>query len=85
MKVKVSRGLQEVSTVTKVTAQMVREHARQLHGLDFSDARCEELASDVERHTAAIAAASPNLDFNDEPGRFMALLESAPASGRQRR
>ena len=70
--------------VTKVTAQMVREHARQLQGLDFSAERCAELARDVERHAAAIAAASPNLDFNDEPARFTALLRAAPV-GRGRR
>lgn len=70
---------------TKVTAQMVRDHASQLHDLDFSDVRCEELARDVERHTAEIAAASPNLDFNDEPGRFIVLLRSAPTGGRKRR
>ena len=59
---------------TKVTAHMVREHARQVHGLDFSIERCGELARDLERHAAAVAAASVNLDFNDEPGRFIALL-----------
>lgn len=69
---------------TKVTARMVREQASQLHGLDFSAARCAELARDAERHTAAIAAASARLDFNDEPARFTALLRPAPTGGKQR-
>lgn len=70
---------------TKVTAQMVRAQASQLHGLEFNDERCEELARDLERHTAAIAAASPDLDFNDTPARFMALLKPLPAKGGKRR
>lgn len=69
---------------TKVTAQMVREHALQLHDLEFSDARCEELARDVERHLVAIAAAAPQIDFNDEPAKFAAQL-AAGAPDRSRR
>ncbi len=69
----------------KVTAQMVREHAIQLHGLDFGDARCKELARDVERHVTAIASVAPALDFNDEPGRFAALLGTAPVGRGKRR
>lgn len=68
----------------KVTARMVREHAKQVHGLHFSDARCEELARDVKRHAAAIEAASPNLDFNDEPARFTALLRPTPGRAKRR-
>ena len=71
--------------VTKVTAKMVREQAHQLHGLEFSAARCTELARDVERHTTAIAAASSALDFNATPARFLALLTPAPAGGKRRR
>lgn len=63
---------------------MVREQAQQLHGLEFSAARCAELARDAERHMVAIEAASPNLDFNDEPERFTALLRPAPARGKRR-
>lgn len=69
----------------KVSAQMVREHAIQLCGLNFGDARCEELAHDVERHVTAIASIAPILDFNDEPGRFAALLGKAPVVRRKRR
>jgi hypothetical protein len=70
---------------TKVTAQMVHEYAMQLHGLDFSDTRCEELARDAERHLAAIAAAVPQIDFNDEPAKFAAqLAASAPARSKRR-
>ena len=70
---------------TKVTAQMVREHASQLHGLEFSEARCAELARDIERHAAAIAAAAPMLDFNDEPAKFTArLMAGAPQRSKQR-
>ena len=69
----------------KVTARMVQEQASQLHGFALSDARCAELASDVERHIGAIAAAAPILDFNDEPARFTALLNRVPAGRRKRR
>ena len=48
--------------IKKVTARMVREHASQVHGLEFSIARCEELARDLQRHTTAVAAASPVRD-----------------------
>ena len=58
----------------KITAQLIRQHAEQLHGLAYGDARCAELARDIEHLNAAILNAASKLDFNDEPARFTALL-----------
>ncbi|MCW5605486.1 MAG: hypothetical protein KIT18_13165 [Burkholderiales bacterium] len=69
----------------KAAARMVRAQAALLHGLDFDEARCVELAHDVERHVTAIATASPSLDFNDEPARFAALLATSARDGKARR
>lgn len=58
----------------KITAELIRGQAVQLHGLDTAETRCAELAGDVERHNTAICNAAQQLDFNDEPARFNALL-----------
>lgn len=67
----------------KVTGTLIRGQAAALHGLDIPEARCAELAADVERHNAAIRNAAQQLDFNDEPARFSALL-AVHAQPRQR-
>jgi hypothetical protein len=48
-------------------------------------ARAQELAAEVAKITDAVDAARGLLDFNDEPARFFALLESAVAPGPQRK
>lgn len=58
----------------KITDTLIRGQAAALHGLDIPEARCAELAADVERHNAAIRHAAQQLDFNDEPARFNTLL-----------
>ncbi len=58
----------------KITAALIGEQAAQLHGLELTATRCIELAGDVERHNTAIRNAAQQLDFNDEPARFNALL-----------
>ncbi len=58
----------------KITAGLIRGQAVALHGLDTAETRCAELAGDVERHNTAIRDAAQQLDFNDEPARFYALL-----------
>lgn len=68
----------------KITSELIRLQAEQLHGLAYGDTRCAELARDVERHNAAILSAAGKLDFNDEPSRFVALL-SAHAHPRKKR
>lgn len=67
-----------------ITAELIRGQAAQLHGLDTTETRCAELAGDVERHNTAIRNAAQQLDFNDEPGRFNALL-AAHAQPRKKR
>ena len=62
-----------------VTARTVKDLAREVQGLQLSDAQCNEIAVDVERHVAAIAAARSVLELNDEPARFAALLRAAGA------
>ena len=73
-----SKRQQNATRAAKPTGRMVGEQARQLQGLRFSAARCEELAIDAGRHVAAITATSLRLDFNDEPAHFTALLRSEP-------
>ena len=68
----------------KVTAATIRGQASQLHGFKLTPVRCEELAHDLERHNRAIRNSAVQLDFNDEPGRFNALL-SAYAQKRTKR
>ncbi len=60
------------------TAHMLRARSER-HGLSLTEARSKELAADLERLMAAIATAAPNLDFNDEPARFIALLQQVGA------
>lgn len=60
------------------TARMLRAQA-ELHGLSLTESRSKELAADLERHVAAIATAAAHLDFNDEPARFIALLQPVGA------
>ena len=58
----------------KITPELIRLQAEQLHGLAYGPARCAELARDVERNNTATLNAAGMLDFNDEPARFIALL-----------
>jgi len=58
----------------KPTAQLIRDHGRQLVRLDISEQRAGELAAEVERLNNAVLDAAVRLDFNDEPARFTALL-----------
>lgn len=58
----------------KITPALIREQGSQLHALDIAEARAAELAREVEAHVTAIRTAAERLDFNDEPGRFTALL-----------
>lgn len=67
----------------KITGALICGQAAALHRLDIPETRCAELAADVERHNAAIRHAAQQLDFNDEPARFSALL-AAHAQPRKR-
>lgn len=58
----------------KVTAQLIRDHGRQLARLDIAEQRAAELATEVDRLNRAVLEGATRLDFNDEPARFTALL-----------
>jgi hypothetical protein len=58
----------------KVSAQLVRDHGRQIARLDIEETRAGELAAEVERLNSAVLQGATRLDFNDEPARFTALL-----------
>jgi hypothetical protein len=58
----------------KVTARLIGDHARQIARLDIAEPRAGELAAEVERLNSAVLDSAAQLDFNDEPARFTALL-----------
>ncbi|MCC7483682.1 MAG: hypothetical protein IT529_01720 [Burkholderiales bacterium] len=55
---------------------LIREHGRQLARLEIGVERAAELAAEVGRLNDAVLGGAARLDFNDEPARFAALLES---------
>ena len=65
----------------KPTARLIRDHGRQLARIDVSEARAAELAAEVERLNNAVLDAASQLDFNDEPSRFTALLLAYQETG----
>jgi len=56
------------------TAKLVQESARLLQGKEFSEARAEELAIEVERLNGDVRRAAATLGFDDEPATFLAVL-----------
>jgi hypothetical protein len=58
------------------TARLIQEHGRQLARLDIAAARAGELAAEVARLNDSVLDAAARADFNDEPARFAAVLES---------
>ena len=70
----------------KITPALIREHGAQLRRLALDEKRAAEIAEEVARlNDTVINAADRLLDFNDDPGRFAALLAAAaqPAKGRK--
>ncbi len=58
-----------------VTSRFVKDAAKVLQDVDFSEGRAGELALEVERlNTSARAAADSSLDFDAEPSAFFAVL-----------
>lgn len=57
-------------------SQLIREYGRTMARLDIADSRARELAAEVARLNDAVLEAAAKSDFNDEPARFAALLES---------
>lgn len=58
----------------KIDGKLIREEAAQKHGIALTEARAEELAQEVDRLNAATAAAAKNIDLNDDPTVFTAVL-----------
>ncbi len=58
----------------KPTAQLIRDHGRQLARIEIAEPRAAELATEVERLNNAVLEGATRLEFNDEPSRFTALL-----------
>ena len=59
-----------------VTAELIRAQAEALQELELSDRRCAELAQEVDRYNQIVRQAAAELEFDDEPARFPALLRS---------
>jgi hypothetical protein len=67
----------------RVTPELIREQGAQLRRLSLDDKRAAELAEEVARlNDAVMNAADQRLDFNDDPNRFAALLNSAAQPAR---
>ena len=62
-----------------VTSRFVKDAAKVLQDVDFSDARAGELALEVERINTAVRAAAASLDFDAEPSAFFAVLARRPS------
>lgn len=58
------------------SARLIQEHGRQLARLDIEEKRAAELAAEVARLNDSVLDAATRADFNDEPARFAAVLES---------
>ena len=62
----------------KITPELIREQGARLRGLALEETRAAELAQEVARlNQTVMDAAEKRLEFNDDPGRFAALLDSA--------
>jgi hypothetical protein len=57
-----------------VTAQLIQQQGRVLRQLEISEKRAAELSTEVGRLNAAAVSAGEQLDFNDEPSRFLVVL-----------
>lgn len=67
----------------RVTPELIREQGAQLRRLSLDEKRAAELAEEVARlNDAVMNAADQRLDFNDDPNRFAALLNSAAQPAR---
>lgn len=58
----------------KIDGRLVREEARQKHGIDLDADRADELAQEVDRLNAATAEAARSIDLDDDPTVFTAVL-----------
>lgn len=63
--------------IKKVSPELIRRQAEELHGFSVDDLRASELAKEVETINSAAFDAAQDLDFDDEPATFARLLRSA--------
>lgn len=62
---------------TSVTGAFIQQQGEELRRLRLTPERAGELAEEVARLNDAVIDAARRLDFNDDPGRFTALLAAA--------
>ena len=58
-----------------VAPDLIEQIAQQLQQIAIDPARARELAIEVSRLNSAVLGAANNINFNDEPAAFRALLE----------
>lgn len=58
----------------KIDGRLIREEARQKHGIDLDAGRADEIAREVDRLNTATAEAAGAIDLNDDPTVFTAVL-----------
>ena len=63
--------------MSALSPETIRAQAAALRGADIGDARAAEIAADIGRITETLDAVRDQLDFNDEPARFDAVLGAA--------
>lgn len=68
-----------------MTPELIREQAKDVRGAELDSRRAQELAADTKRAFDAIDATRSNLQFNDEPARFAALLDHYASPSRRTR
>ena len=70
----------------KISPDLIREHGAQLRRIALDEKRAAELAEEVARlNNTVMDAADKRLDFNDDPGRFAALLASGAQPAKDRK
>ena len=57
-----------------ISSRFVADTAKLFQDVDFSDARANEIALEVERLNTAVRTAAESLDFDAEPAAFFAVL-----------
>ena len=58
----------------KIDGKLIREEARQKHGIELDAGRADELAEEVDRLNTATAEAAGSIGLDDDPTVFTAVL-----------
>ena len=61
----------------RVSPELIRRQAEELHRFSVPEDRAAELAGEVEALNSAVFEAALDLDFDDEPAAFPRLLRAA--------